>query len=285
MKISSECIPCILKQSLYTAKISQIEDETIHLKILEKIFNEILLKKDIYTAPEFSGIIQQTVRHFSKLKDPFEKIKKQNLEKALKFIPYLEMYIDGSNYKLQDAMRAAILGNIIDLGANPDFNLNDEINKLSSDNILLNDFNSFREDLLKAEYILYIGDNLEEALFDKLLIKLMLPKKVIFATREIPVLNDITVESAKAIGMNNIAEVISSGSRIPGTDLKSANKYFLKLFNSAPLVISKGQGNFETLMNEKRKIYFMFKVKCGAISKRTGYPIGKSILLQSPKGN
>jgi damage-control phosphatase, subfamily I len=45
------------------------------------------------------------------------------------------------------------------------------------------------------------------------------------------------------------------------------------------MVISKGQGNYETLMNEERPIWFFFKIKCEVISRRCGYPAGKGILL------
>jgi uncharacterized protein with ATP-grasp and redox domains len=47
----------------------------------------------------------------------------------------LKTYINGSDDKLREAVRVAILGNIIDLGANPDFNLEDEVNRISSNNI------------------------------------------------------------------------------------------------------------------------------------------------------
>jgi len=33
------------------------------------------------------------------------------------------------------------------------------------------------------------------------------------------------------------------------------------------MIISKGQGNFETLSDEDRQIFFLFKVKCNVIAK------------------
>lgn len=273
-----DCIPCILKQALYSARVSKIEDEKIQFDIIKKIYNEILNISEYNTAPQFAKTVKQVVYSYSGIEDPFKELKEKNLKKALKFVPYLKTYINSSNDKLEEAVRAAILGNIIDLGANPEFNLEDEVNKISSNNIRLDDYLSFVKKIKNAEYILYIGDNAEEAVFDKLLIEQLLPKKIIFAVKETPILNDITMDFAESIGLNSVTELISSGSTIPGTDMNDVNDQFKDIFYNAPLVIAKGQGNFETLMYEKREIYFMFKVKCDVISRVCGYPVGTSML-------
>jgi hypothetical protein len=283
MSLYPDCVPCIIKQSLYAARIAKVNDEKIQMKIMKQVIKE-LDNIDIYdTAPEFSGKIQNIVKTFSGTEDPYEEIKEENIRRALKFIPYLKTYINNSDDKLVQAVRAAILGNIIDLGANPDFNLEYEINRISSDNIILDDYPSFKEEVKKAEYILYIGDNAEEALFDKLLIGQLFPKKIIYAVRDNPILNDITIDFAKKIRLDKISDVISSGSKIAGTNLKETNKYFNEIFFNAPLVIAKGQGNFETLESCGRKIFYMFKVKCDTIAKRTGYSVGTSVLVKLPK--
>ena len=120
-------------------------------------------------------------------------------------------------------------------------------------------------------------------MFDKLLIEELLPKKILFAVRDNHVLNDVTVEFAKKIGLDKVAEVISSGSKIAGTNLKGTNKTFNEIFFDAPVVISKGQGNYETLENCGREVFYMFKVKCDPIAKHTGFKIGTSVLLKLPK--
>jgi damage-control phosphatase, subfamily I len=280
MSIYPECIPCIVKQSLYAARIAKINDEKIQMEIMKQVAKEINNIEKYETAPEFSGKIQSLVKNFSGIDDPYEEIKEINLQRALKFIPYLKTYIDSSDDKLREAVRVAILGNIIDLGANPDFNLEDEINRISSNNIVLDDYFVFKEKVLKADYILYIGDNAEEALFDKLLIEQLQVQKIIFAVRDNPILNDITFEVARKIGIDQYAEIILSGSKIAGTNLKETNKIFKEYFYNAPVVIAKGQGNYETLENCSREIFFMFKVKCDTIAKHSGYEVGKSVLLR-----
>jgi uncharacterized protein with ATP-grasp and redox domains len=279
MSIYPDCIPCILNQSLYAARTAKINDEKTQMEIMKHVIRELNNIDNFETAPEFSVKIHNIVKAFSGIDNPYEEIKVRNLKRALKFIPYLQTYINSSDDKLEQAVRAAILGNVIDLGANRDFNLEYEINRISSNNIVLKDYLSFKEEVYKAEYILYIGDNAEEAVFDKLLIEQLKPKKIIFAVRDNNILNDITIEFAKKIELDKLAEVISSGSKIAGTNLKETNKVFNEIFLNAPVVIAKGQGNYETLLHEDRPIFFMFKVKCDVISKICGYPIGTSMLF------
>lgn len=84
------------------------------------------------------------------------------------------------------------------------------------------------------------------------------------------------------IELDKIAEVISGGSKIAGTNLKEINENFNDYFYNPPVVIAKGQGNYETLENCGREVFYMFKVKCNTVAKRTGYKTGTSVLLKLP---
>jgi uncharacterized protein with ATP-grasp and redox domains len=210
--------------------------------------------------------------------NPYERIKEDNRRIAEKYTQYFKLMMEGSKDRLDTALRIAIIGNIIDLGASPQFDIENEVNRISSNRIDLSLLPRFRDDLKKAELILYIGDNYEEALFDKFLLSELLSKKVVFAVRSKPILNDITLEDAKRIGIDKMCNVIESGSTIAGTDLKQCTPEFLELYTKADIVISKGQGNLETLINETRPIYFLFKVKCEVIAERSGYPLGYGVL-------
>jgi hypothetical protein len=186
--------------------------------------------------------------------------------------------IEAADDKLEMAVRISITGNTIDLGANPNYNLEKEINIITSSKINLDSLDKFKEDYKKAKLILFIADNYEEALFDKFLIEQLKPKEVVFAVRSNEILNDITLEDAKRLGIDKLCKVIESGSRIAGTDLDECTAEFLDLYKSADMVIAKGQGNFETLLSANRSIYFLFKIKCLVISEICGYPVGTGLL-------
>lgn len=114
---------------------------------------------------------------------------------------------------------------------------------------------------------MYIGDNAGESNFDKLLIEETANKNVIYAVREIPIINDSTYEDAVNSGLEEVATIISSGVKAPGTILSQCNKKFSELFKTADLVISKGQGNYEGLSDVKRPLFFLLKAKCEVIAK------------------
>jgi uncharacterized protein with ATP-grasp and redox domains len=196
-----------------------------------------------------------------------------------KYIPFCREMIEGSKDRLDTALIIAIIGNIIDLGINSHFDIEYEINRIAANKIDLSFLPRFKNDLEKAGLILYIGDNYEEALFDKFLLIELGPKKVIFAVRSKPILNDITLEDTRRIGIDKMCDVIESGSTIAETDLKQCTSEFLELYKRADMVIAKGQGNLETLINETKPINFLFKVKCDVIAERTGYPVGNGVLL------
>lgn len=275
------CISCIVNQAYNSAKLFGDGDKSLQLRILKDVCEKTKFVNHDLAAPFFSRKIQEIIIEHTGELDPYKSIKKESIAKAEKYIPVLSSMIKNSQNKLEAAIRAAILGNIIDFGASPDFNLEHEIKNITETQIDTSTLSNFKNDLNKAKMILYIGDNYEEALFDKLLLTELLPKRIVFAVRSQAILNDITLAEAKNLNIDIICSVIESGSTIAGTDLNECTPEFLELYNTADLVISKGQGNYETLIDETRPIYFLFKVKCEVISKHCGLPVGKGTMLLS----
>ena len=279
MLFDPQCIPCIVNQACSASKLFAQGNKNLQLNILKEVCRAV---DDIdlnYSAPKFSGTIQSIIENHAGGTNLYESLKEKNRTTAEQYLPYVRGLIDGSQDKLEIAIRAAIVGNIIDLGASPTFDMAHEINRMTSDNIDLSMLPRLRDNLEKAESVLYIGDNYEEALFDKFLLAELLPRKVLFAVRSKPVLNDITLEDAKRISIDTICPVIESGSTIAGTDLKVCTREFLDLFDKADTAIAKGQGNYETLIDEMKPIYFIFRVKCEVIAERSGFPVGHGVLL------
>ena len=221
------------------------------------------------TPAEVGEIIYAKVREITGVNDPYKEIKAASIAEAKVMLPTLKSILDKSENKLLTAIRIAIAGNIIDFGMSKKFNLTEDVYRILGQDFSLFDFKKFQEELRKAKTILYIGDNAGESVFDRILIKEM-GKKTFYAVREVPVINDIVIEDAIASGLNDVAEILSSGSHAPGTILSSCNPKFNQLFKEADLIISKGQGNYEGLSEEKRSIFFMLKAKCPVIARDLG---------------
>ena len=264
MKTFLDCLPCMMSQALRAGRIAT-DDEKIIKKLLDRIgamMKDILLEN---TPPETGDIIYKEVRKITGVADPYKIIKELNIQEAISLYPELKEIIRESDNKLLTAIRIAIAGNVIDLGVGKEFNIVEDVRKILNQEFGIFDFNEFVKYLEKANSILYIGDNAGESVFDKILIE-ELKKPVTYVVRDIPVINDVTYEDAIASGINEVAEIISSGSSAPAVIPELCDENFMKKFNAADMVISKGQGNYEGLSNVERSVFFLLKVKCHVIA-------------------
>jgi uncharacterized protein with ATP-grasp and redox domains len=139
----------------------------------------------------------------------------------------------------------------------------------------------FRQAVNDAREILYIADNAGEIVFDRLLIERLPIEKVTVAVKGSPVINDVTMEDALVAGLPRIVEVIDNGSDAPGTILESCSGYFQERFEKADLVIAKGQGNYETLSDIDKNIFFILKAKCPVIARDIGCEVGQMIFQKT----
>jgi len=132
--------------------------------------------------------------------------------------------------------------------------------------------------VIGAKSILYLADNAGEIVFDRLLIEQLPRERVTVAVRGAPILNDVTWVDATTVGVDTLVKVIDNGSDAPGTVLADCSDAFQKQFAEADLIISKGQGNFETLSDSPENIFFLFKAKCPVVADQVGCPVGTQVL-------
>ena len=86
------------------------------------------------------------------------------------------------------------------------------------------------------------------------------------------VLNDATEEDAGYTGMDRIARVIPSGNTVAGTVYDMLSENAKKALDSADIILSKGQGNYETLNGQGRHIFYAFLCKCDLFTERFNVP-------------
>jgi hypothetical protein len=290
VKIYLDCIPCFFKQALEASRIAGAGQKT-QKKILNKL-SEIIPDIPLnFTPPEIGRIIYGSVRELTSRKDPYKKIKEKSNELALRLYDRLKQKVSRSDDRLLTAVELAIAGNIIDYGVKNSLDVDKELNKILNqekktigrEDSSLFKFRPFKNALGKADNILYLADNAGETVFDRILIEeiesIYGNKKVTYAVKEKPVINDALIKDARRCGIDKIARVISSGSDAPGTVLSLCSRDFLKVYEEANMVISKGQGNFEALSRETRPVFFLFMAKCPVIAKDIGCKLGDVILL------
>ena len=195
--------------------------------------------------------------------------------------------VDSSDNPLKMAAKLAVIGNIIDYGAHSVADdITDQINTLLSDELVIDDTQKLAEGIRQAESVFYIGDNAGEIVFDKLFIETMQHPNITFAVRGKPVLNDVTVDDTIETSLKDICHIVSSGSDSPSTILEYCSEEFIFHFRKADLIIAKGQGNFEGLMNcNRNNLFFLLIAKCNPMAELLGVQSGSMIIKESNSKN
>jgi len=280
MRIYLDCISCFVRQALDAARLAT-DDEQIHKKVVDQVLR-LAVDLDMSQSPPVIGQqIHRLIRSLVGSDDPYYRVKKQFNSLALKLYPDLRKQIISSNDQIETAIRLAIAGNIIDFGVKSSLSESEvkkTINDSLSDYLDPEQVQDFKNAVVEAEEILYLVDNAGEIVFDHLLIEQLPVEKITVVVKGSPVINDATIDDANVVGLGRIVEVIDNGSDGPGTILGTCSQTFRNRFENADLIIAKGQGNYETLSEADKNIFFILKAKCPVIAGDLGCEVGEMIL-------
>ena len=283
MRAHLDCIACLIRQTLSSARFVT-DDEQIHEQVVRKILRQASCMDMDRSIPATAREIHRFIRELVGQSDPYRQAKEWSNNLILKRYPELERLIAKSTDPLETAVRLAIAGNVIDFGAYSSVETVDV--EKAIDSCLTSDLDKtqleyFRNSVSEATDILYLADNAGEIVFDRLLIEQLGPEKVTLAVKGCPILNDATVEDARAAGLVDMVEVIDTGDDAPGTILDTSSTAFQCYFMAADLIIAKGQGNYETLSDANKNIFFILKAKCPVIAQHLDCEVGQMILTRS----
>jgi uncharacterized protein with ATP-grasp and redox domains len=279
MRTYLDCYPCFFHQILNTSRMMNMDEKKIQ-EILVAFGQYLPRIHPEAIPPEIGREAYRLISEKTGILDPYAQLKKKCTQQALFLYPQLKERIAVSQDRLKMAIRMAIAGNVIDFGANADFDLARDLEALLSQELAIDHYREFCQVRQKARKVLYLADNAGETVFDRLLIE-ELGKPVVYAVREKPIINDAICRDALDAGIDKVAEIVSSGTDAPGTILNLCSDSFLNIYRSADLIISKGQGNYEGLSDEIRPVFFLLKAKCAVIAKDIGVKEGSLILMKA----
>jgi uncharacterized protein with ATP-grasp and redox domains len=279
MKAYLDCYPCFFKQILQTSREVTTDEKKIREVLIA--FAQYLPRIPAEaTPPEIGREVYRLISEKTGIPDPYRELKKKCTRQALVLYPQLKKKIAASEERLLAAVRLAIAGNVIDFGANAQFDLDIDLDVLLSRELAIDHYSEFRRAVEKSRHILYLGDNAGETVFDRILIE-EIGKPVVYAVREKPIINDALLQDALDAGLDRVAEIVSSGTDAPGTILGLCSRDFLNIYDRADLIISKGQGNYEGLSDEARPAFFLLKAKCEVIARDIGVDQGGQVLMKA----
>ena len=281
MTISHECVGCIINQSVKVSLAIEA-DAQLSKKLTSRVEQ---MSKDFSfsdTPPEIASYVYEEMSIIASKEDLYDEVKEHSTLKALSFVPLLTQNLENSKDKLLTATKIAVAGNVIDLAAEVEFDLEEELEKIFHTDFSHNDFDIFKKKLAESKSIVILGDNVGEHIFDYMFVqtlKVLYPDAdLTYMVRGNPIINEVTMKEAKEAGFDKVCNLVDSGVNTPGFAYTRANDEAKKLFDNADLVISKGMGNYECMSPSHRKdICFLLKVKCSVVANSLGKEIGDII--------
>jgi damage-control phosphatase, subfamily I len=278
MRTEVDCLPCFIRQSLQVARVAEASAE-VQISVVQKIA-AIVAELDVTLSPPANaGKIYQAIAEITDCEDPYRQLKSTSNGEALKILPALRREIEASAYQLTTALHFVIAGNCIDYGAFASVDIENALDQSRRSPFAVDhsaQLQSRIAALQKGATVLYLADNSGEIVYDRLLIEYLLRHDLVItvAVKDGPIINDALMEDARAAGLDRLGRIVSNGSRCPGTVLSQCSSEFRQIFKSADLIISKGQGNFESLSEVDREIFFLLMLKCAVAARHLAELVG-----------
>lgn len=284
IRLKPECISCLVDKQLsaYPKDIA-LTEKIDYMQGVLKIISEATYDM---SAPVIVRQIYDLQKEMFGMETDYTEIKKYFNAQMLNRYNDFYTKIKNSDDRLKLAIQYAMIGNYIDFGAMKEVEeekLNELLEQAKEINLDNQEFENLRSEIMTKKKMVYLTDNCGEIVFDKLLISLireMNPElEITVLVRGGNVLNDATMDDAIQVGLDQITTVIGNGSNIAGTCLEKISEEAFEYIKNADFVISKGQGNFETLQECGLNIYYLFLCKCIMFANKFQVPRFTGMLL------
>ncbi len=275
MHANSICISCMVNKQ--EKRIRKFRDERRKSEYMNLVLQFLCEHAMEECTPWLSSRLNQMYMEFWGEELDNTLIKKEYNRLLLEMESAVEEKISKLEEPIRECIKYVCAGNYIDFGAVQD--VNEETfaklcKKAEEERIPDAEYDAFIEDVENAKKLVYLTDNCGEIVLDKIFIRHLKQEypnlQITVIVRGERVLNDATLEDAKEVGLTNVVRCIGNGSAAPGTILTEINQEAKTLITEADVVISKGQGNFESLYGEGIHPYYFFLCKCELFVERFG---------------
>ncbi len=279
MNANLECFPCMLRQTREAIAYTGL-DTNAGFQLLQQVMRLMSELDWVQPPPVLGQKVHRLIRELTGSSDPYARVKERMNLLAARMYPLWHDIFRQAHEPLDAAVRLAIIGNLLDVGAKTQ--MDDCALHAAFESALSAPLRGSLEELAeaipRARSILYLADNAGEIVFDRDLLAHLPLGNFTVAVRGSPVLNDVTLADAEQAGLTDFCEVIPNGSDAPGTVLADCSAMFRERFAAADLIIAKGQGNYESLAGVDKEIFFLLKIKCDVLSRDLGCPRGSLVL-------
>lgn len=281
MKIHSECVPCLLKRSIYEARLI---DKSKEKKVIEEalsILNENFDKNSV--SAEVSTKVHRRVYDILGTDDPYKDLKEKSNSTAEKLLPKAEEIVKNGGFR--QAVLVSIAGNVLDFGYRDDIDSPDflvkEFKNIIDEGFGHDDTDKIENLLKEGKNILYFTDNAGEIVFDTVLLNKIKEYDVNLSVvvKDVPILTDATMEDAEEYGIDMIADQLeTTGGFAVGVNFDLISEQLKDKLENADLIIAKGMANWESFSEEDyRPIAYLTRSKCEPVSNTMGVPFDTNV--------
>lgn len=286
MKADAVCVNCLYAQQY--DRVKERTEEEKKTRYLAEVMRVIARGvEEGRTAPVMYAQIQAAHDRVFEVETHYAEDKRHYNRMIMEQEDALRARIAQAEDPLQTALCLARAGNYIDFtvggGALDESLLAQLLRKADEQPLDKTEYQNLKGDLQKGGRLVYLTDNCGEVVLDKLVVEQL---KRLYPALEITVLvrgqeavNDATLEDARECGLCDVARCVGNGSNVTGTSLPDISQEARQLLLQADVLISKGQGNFETLHDSGLNIYYLFLSKCERFMKLFGVPRNTGMLV------
>lgn len=274
MMLFSSCLCCLIKQQ--ERLIEGFEEDEKKVAFIKEAMGLIAGSGPEHNSPWLGALLTELREKYYGKDQGIAEMKREFNQLLLQMEGELEQELNKSEDKLKEAIRFARIGNYID------FSAVEHVTKEEFMGLFHNERDSLDEveykhllgELENASALVYIMDNCGEVVLDKLVVrelKKRYPKLQVTAmVRGQDAVNDVTMEDAEMAGITEEVPVVTNNTSIQGVIFSKLTEDVKRLLDSADIIISKGQGNFESMYGCGKNIYYLFLCKCEMFSRRFG---------------
>lgn len=283
--LQPQCLKCLIDKYMLVAPEGTPKDA--EMAYIRRFLAILADAPQVCAAPVLLRSINDLRLECYQQQEDYSEVKRRYNALMLTQEQWLNEQIEAADDPLHCAVRFAMIGNYIDFGAQNKVEEHQLRAMLADPDLILlklEALEDFRRDVLSMQRMVFLTDNCGEIVADKLLmraIRRLNPAAEITAiVRGADVLNDATMADAQQVRLHEAAQVIPNGTRIAGTWLPALSGEARALIESADVIVSKGQANFETLCPCGLNVYYLFLCKCDLFARRFSVPKLTGLMLR-----
>ena len=293
MKFTADCGPCLMRRVLFQSRLVGNGLEFDAVKAAAEVLGSRM-------DPEVDSVKISSEVHWRayraiRSEDPYFELKCRADAVAEPYERQLEEMVEASDEPLGAAIMGAVAGNVMDFGSGASIDDPDLFSEVYDDIVAqglgLDDVGRLEDLLSEVPGVVYMFDNCGESRLDMVLMRLLrgMGKRVVGVVRGAPILNDVTMEDAKRVGIDRVADrLLSTGKFYVGIDWDDVPQDLQEEIEGCGLIIAKGMANFEATSGRSIPVpvVHILRSKCAPVARALGVPQNINVVkVVMPEGS